>query len=254
MGPQRIAQLDSLLLESEQVALLKSELIGFVSPYYFYKYEPEISGILEAIVLSQMFSGSTIGSRLQNIKYTSSSTTKLYFILLSIFGKWIYKRMPYFAASKNLLEHPDYLILDKIFQAYKVFDLMNYLAFLHKGKFRSLLERLLNFELGDIMPNSQRVLFYDFMNRQLLWNTLNQFYEQFSHLNILEKLNGFVRPFKSLRKVTREKADGVCVICEEERITVKYQNECGHVYCYLCVANLSNCPSCNSFLKLERTM
>lgn len=57
--------------------------------------------------------------------------------------------------------------------AYSTASLMNLMLFLRKGRYRSLLERLLGARLVYKEPNMSRVISFEYLNRQLVWQELS---------------------------------------------------------------------------------
>ncbi|CAK0781583.1 hypothetical protein CVIRNUC_005413 [Coccomyxa viridis] len=57
---------------------------------------------------------------------------------------------------------------------FKLASLLNFIVFLHSGKYRSLLERLLGARLVYTKGSMARALSFEYLNRQLVWHELSE--------------------------------------------------------------------------------
>jgi hypothetical protein len=65
--------------------------------------------------------------------------------------------------------------------AYSAASLLNLMMFLRHGRYRSLLERLLRARLVYKEANMSRVISFEYLNRQLVWQELSVRVPQVSH-------------------------------------------------------------------------
>ena len=156
--------------------------------------------------------------------------------------------------------------------AYSALALLNLLAFLNRGRYRTLTERTLHTRLVYGEPHAQRMVSYEYLNRQLVWRELSEL-----ALFVLPLVSG-----PSLRRAASrafgmagvgtavrgggvadegaEGAEGVaeggadvqlCAECGGEPAGARYAAvPCGHHFCYYCVAARREadrgytCPRC----------
>lgn len=161
-------------------------------------------------------------------------------------------------------------ILSKLDHTFKVLNLVNFTLFLLNGRYPSLTHRILGISLTPIVTdllkfNGNNVNF-EFQNRQLVWNVMTEFLVFTLPLLQLNKLQkSFKRVFspKKEKKVAGRNLTqftnlpvSQCAICHENNfknvimglktppssgtVTNPYVTNCGHVYCYVCIATRFN--------------
>ena len=62
--------------------------------------------------------------------------------------------------------------------AYSTASLVNLMLFLRNGQYRSLLERILRARLVYKEPNMSRVISFEYLNRQLVWQELSVWFRR----------------------------------------------------------------------------
>lgn len=156
-------------------------------------------------------------------------------------------------------------LLDALGSIHSVLTLVSFTAFLVTGHYRTLLDRVLRMRLVPPSRNVARDVSFEYLNRQLVWHAFTEFL-----LFVLPLLRiGRWRRWwaRLLRKLRSEGSGGgggddetvgelgflperTCAICYRETdaasttgggratdITNPYEAvECGHVYCYVCLA------------------
>lgn len=179
-------------------------------------------------------------------------------------------------------------ILTKISDAIKLLNLANFTLFLVNGKYPSLTHRILGVSLTPIVTdllkfNGDKVNF-EFQNRQLVWNVMTEFLVFILPLLQLKKLrkmaHNMLEPYRRRKGKKEEKSASVysglplsqCAICHRNNelsdrksanslffVTNPYVTNCGHVFCYICLATRFNalesgdedaeaCPRCSTKL------
>eukprot|EP00877_Chromochloris_zofingiensis_P014144 jgi/Chrzof1/8984/Cz03g31260.t1 len=151
---------------------------------------------------------------------------------------------------------------------YKVGVLANLWVFLYEGKYRSLLERILGARLVYKQANMSRLVSFEYMNRQLVWQELSEFLLFLLPLINVARLKQFIMgvfpklPIISGTSTTGEllegwtvakdnsgktghassptdadlQAAGPCPICGIQEILVPFVAlPCRHVFCYYCL-------------------
>ncbi|WPK24488.1 hypothetical protein PUMCH_001762 [Australozyma saopauloensis] len=165
----------------------------------------------------------------------------------------------------------------------KIAGLINFVLFLVQGKYSSLLHRVLGIVItplnADLLKFNGDNVSFEFQNRQLVWNVMTEFLVFVIPLLQVQKWRRLVHSMLSRRGQgavsTNEKTQtkystlpiSQCAICIEmseangikaasTQITNPYVTNCGHIFCYICLATRKNamengsdqaelCPRCN---------
>jgi len=155
------------------------------------KIQPELTAILQLLIyrFSTFETDSSFGDRLQNLKYvqhgsgTSSKlplTTrrKLFHAFLTIGLPYLWTRFNRkISYDWNWSELPNTSVKKKVWQycnrielLLKSLNLLNFMVFLFNGKYRNMVDRLLQMRLTYARPLMVRHVSFDYMNRELVWN------------------------------------------------------------------------------------
>lgn len=166
----------------------------------------------------------------------------------------------------------------------KIASLVNFVLFLVQGRYSSLLHRVLGVVITPLNPdllkfNGDNVSF-EFQNRQLVWNVMTEFLVFVIPLLQVQKWRRLVHSMVTKRRKNSDSRVEAaptkyhslplaqCAICIEvaeasgiraasTQITSPYVTNCGHVFCYICLATRINaiengselaelCPRCNT--------
>jgi peroxin-2 len=130
---------------------------------------------------------------------------------------------------------------------YRAAHMLNFVAFLWNGRYRSLLERVLRMRLGYAQPRAAAQISFEFMNQQLVWQAFSDFMLFLLPLvnfgwirQLLVRLYRVVRPLKkpSAAEVAAAAATaGSCAKCDANPITSPFRAvPCGHTFCYYCLS------------------
>lgn len=182
---------------------------------------------------------------------------------------------------KNLLIKYRIKILTYLDNILKVLSLSNFILFLIDGRHANLIYRVLLISLTPIVPDLLKFngnnVNYEFQNRQLVWNVMTEFLVFTLPLLQLNKLRSFASKIIPLKKKLNNNKSkyanlplSKCAICHDinqkalsmgqktfessATITNPYITNCGHVFCYVCLAGKFNymsvsgeplkCPRC----------
>lgn len=166
-------------------------------------------------------------------------------------------------------------ILSKMNNSFKLLNLINFTLFLVNGRYPSLIHRVLGISLTPIVTdllkfNGNKVNF-EFQNRQLVWNVMTEFLVFIMPLLQLRKLKRMTTKMLSPYKKDHQRDAGAtptftpytnlptsqCAICYNNNdiaslsnknstvstscmVTNPYITNCGHIYCYICIATKFN--------------
>jgi len=195
----RIGQLDAELLDQELVQLLLEPLIkalSFVNSA-FKSYQAELTLLVQLTLykFSVWDAGASYGARLQGLKYSAPSTKSSYIARcglpvgrllihgsLTLLVPYLHTRIRAHALSHSWPEAPSsdrrrraWELLTRLESMHGLLGLVNFVAFLLNGRYRTLAERLLGMRLVPARRLSKRDVSYEFMNRQMVWHAFTEF-------------------------------------------------------------------------------
>jgi len=197
--------------------------------------------------------------------YPLSKSQKLGYYFLVTGGRWAWARLniKVIDAGWSLLpqDHPyrQLTILMRYLElGYRIFTILNFLVFLSDGKYRSLVERLLRMRLVYIRSRVSRLISFELMNQQLLWQGLS---ELLHFLLPLINFYGILAFFKKIKKwfgFGATLSQEGCPVCHVNPINLPYVASCGDTFCYYCLRgsrmaeNPYRCPRCNTIVRSQR--
>lgn len=176
----------------------------------------------------------------------------------------------------------------------KVLESINFVLFLVQGKYSSIRHRILGISvtpvIADLLKFTGNNVNFEFQNRQLVWNVLTEFLVfilpllQLQKLrrtlrNIIPRSSSYSKVFVSPQPIKTKHtnlASAQCAMCIDfveangilavsTQITNACVTNCGHVFCYVCLAARFNaikngseeaegCPRCRVKLTLFRPL
>ncbi|CAB3986924.1 Peroxisome biogenesis factor 2, partial [Paramuricea clavata] len=130
---------------------------------------------------------------------------------------------------------------------HKFLGILNFIVFLQDARHKSLLERALGIYTVFCKKQAPRVVYFEYMNRDILRSGLAEFL-----FCILPMIN-IPRLRNTLLRLMWKKPDAMedgkallmshCGVCGELPTNV-HQTRCGHMFCYICIkANVMGDPS-----------
>lgn len=271
----RVDQLDSLELDDQLFAVLKSQLTGafkyFERSRFLTFWTLEVDAIVKAALFSVLLlqnQPATVGQSLVDLSMVDKSGKplmkwKLCSILLLLAGtEWFRERCLVSALNSvvrdQIRAERFATITDGVIRLAGVF---NFYAFITQNRYPSLLYRLFGIQLYYSKPPSMRQPDYETLSRELLWTSFAEFLAFLLPIinssrsrsffrNALRKLYGNQQMTGGSAVHERSLADyKTCGICSRLP-TQPHEIGCRHVYCYYCIASnvLSDekfeCPQC----------
>ncbi|KAI0081839.1 hypothetical protein K474DRAFT_1635257 [Panus rudis PR-1116 ss-1] len=192
----RVGQLDAELLDQELVQVLQepvTKALGLVHSAFRARFQPEITLLLQLTLykFSVWDSCASYGARLQGLRYSvhhSRSHSRLPLRTLLIHGAlttlvpYLHTRIRAHALSNAWPDAPSsdrrrkaWESLTRVESAHGLFALLNFIAFLWDGRYRTLPDRLLGMRLISSRRLTKRDVSYEFMNRQMVWHAFTEF-------------------------------------------------------------------------------
>ncbi|KAF9164302.1 peroxisome assembly protein (Peroxin-2) [Actinomortierella ambigua] len=287
----KVSQLDAELLDDELLETMKDQLWSAFalfkasSPTIKERVKPELTLLLNLVMykFSVYDMGATYGSQLQNLVYRNerkhkgglqstatdaplTQNQKIAYGVVTVGGSYLTERLNRIVTEQGWGELPDdnikkrvWTVLQKTGGAFRILSLLNFLAFLYSGKYRSILERVLSMRLVYAQRASNRQASFEFLNRQMVWHAFTEFLMFLVPLINVSKLKRNVKnmllpaAFQSSNDLAMLPKH-ICAICHENNNAVSatagagtpgtvmstvihnpYVTSCGHVYCYYCV-------------------
>jgi peroxin-2 len=195
----RVGQLDAELLDDELVELLKGqvgEALKYVAGGHLKdEWSEEILLALRAVLfkLTIWDNDATYGAALQNLKYTDarhdgavlvppSRVQKTMYGLVTVFGKYAWTRWEDWLVDQDdgySDPNPRVRRLSRLTatlsNVYSAAAFVSFLAFLLKGRYRTLLDRVLRMRLAPPTSQVSREVSFEYLNRQLVWHAFTEF-------------------------------------------------------------------------------
>ncbi|KAJ6628748.1 Pex12 amino terminal region-domain-containing protein [Mycena sp. CBHHK59/15] len=189
----RVGQLDAELLDQELVHLLQEPISKALnSP----RWKPELSLFIQLVLykLSVWNKGATYGAKLQDLRYvvprpsgrlSPSGLPRRILLLhgtLTVLVPYLHTRLRAHALSRAWPDAPSsdrrrkaWEILISLESTHALVALLSFIAFLWDGRFRTVVDRLLNMNLVPSRRLVKRDVSYEFMNRQMVWHAFTEF-------------------------------------------------------------------------------
>ncbi|KAJ2862907.1 peroxisome assembly protein (Peroxin-2) [Coemansia aciculifera] len=282
----RVSKLDADLLDDELTDMLRepvSKAMSLLRPQLVDKHRLEIDTAIKA-VLFWLSAGSasrraTYGQSLQNLTYETTGHRDVLrrlrmFGALSIGGAYGWSKLTSYMAANGWADAPQnsirrkiWRVLDRLERVTRVATLVNFLAFVATGQYKTLIERVLGLRLVFARPQVAHSVSFEFLNRQLVWHAFTEFVMfALPLVNPARARRWAVRNARAvlgLPAVTIDPAvaalpEHICAIChsvEAASTSVSpdsvagmfadpskscaavnpYVAKCGHRYCYVCI-------------------
>ncbi|CAM6086371.1 unnamed protein product [Calypogeia fissa] len=283
----RVNQMDAARLDEEMKAMLKEQLLKVFSlaqSGLLLRYEPELNAFLDLLIwrLSIWVDRPTPGNALMDLRYRNERSydaivaagrartglegegltkfQKLCYCLAMVGGNYGWTRLQLLStfqrwghSERNSWPRRIWALLQKSEGVYKVADCVNVLVFLYTGRYRTIIERVLKARLIFGGPRLNRLISFEYMNRQLVWHEFSELLLLMLPLLKMISFKKILAPFSSGQTAALNLREDACPICEASPVTVPYTTiPCGHLYCYFClrtrcISNSSfHCLKCNT--------
>ena len=234
----RVDQLDASELDQNIADILQHQFLQIFTPLEslrIQQLEPELKALIRFLLWKYSLGTGdcTFGQRMLSLTYTQSSRTPvqkagLFFTLvvtewLMDRGDWLSSKFPTIAPLHKWLEHST--------TALKLLSLLNFIVFLIQGCYPTLKERLLGLQLVPTRPQTLRDVSHSYMTREIMWHGFSEFL-----FFILPHFNLFALWSRIKRLCSTVTTDHqLCAFCETTP-TMPHLSNCGHMYCYYCLA------------------
>lgn len=196
----RVAQVDAELLDDELVELLKGQaadaLKYFGGGHLHDDWSAEMLLALRAVLfkLTVWDHDATYGAALQNLKYTDARRDgpvlvaparlqKSLYGLVTVVGKYAWTRWEDWLLDQDDghdgPSSPRIRLLsrwtERLTTAHSAAALVSFLVFLVRGRYRTLLDRVLRMRLAPPTSHVSREVSFEYLNRQLVWHAFTEF-------------------------------------------------------------------------------
>ncbi|ODN79814.1 hypothetical protein L202_03711 [Cryptococcus amylolentus CBS 6039] len=195
----RVSQLDSDELDEALVSMLGERVSRSLDNFrssMSWDLKPELELVIKLVVFRfgvwDPLSRSSPGAKLQNLKLVldprsrlkSTRNALLLYLILHppLFLSYILKRIRQHALSQQWPDLPQHdwrlkcwKAIGRVESVANMWAAVSWAMFLWDGKYPSLLLRLLGLRLTPSQPHLSKLVSYEFMNRQLVWNAFTEF-------------------------------------------------------------------------------
>ncbi|KAI0347523.1 hypothetical protein BDW22DRAFT_1387859 [Trametopsis cervina] len=194
----RVGKLDAELLDQELVNVLQepvSKALSLVNSAFKTRFEPELVLLIQLTLykFSLWDTGASYGAKLQGLKYVwakkssgqlSSLPRKLLIVhgTITLLIPYIHTRIRAHALSRAWPDAPSsdkrrkaWELLTRLESTHSLLALLNFVAFLWNGSYRTLTDRVLKMRLVSTQRLTARDVSYEFMNRQMVWHAFTEF-------------------------------------------------------------------------------
>ncbi|GAV64446.1 LOW QUALITY PROTEIN: Pex2_Pex12 domain-containing protein [Cephalotus follicularis] len=265
----RVNQFDAASLDIEMSAMLKEQKVfSLMKPGILFQYEPELEFLIWRF--SIWVDKPTPGIALMNLRYRDERSVearpkvrtglegpgltvaqKIWYCIATVGGQYIWACLQSFSAfrrwgdsERRLLTRRAWILIQRIEGLYKAASFSNLLIFLYTGRYRNLIERVLRARLVYGTPNMNRVVSFEYMNWQLVWNKFSEMLLLLFPLLNSSIVKKFLSPF-SKDKSGSTTDDTACPICQASPTIPFLALPCQHRYCYYCLR--TRCTAAPSF-------
>ncbi|XP_050539934.1 peroxisome biogenesis factor 2 [Daktulosphaira vitifoliae] len=260
----RVTMLDALVLDDHITKVFIDQTfkaLRFFPSWIINNLNAEINASLELLLsyYSIKNSKATFGQQLLGVKYNSDQLSNKKIVLLHFFtigASYISSKLD--NPSKNFINKISYL--ENISSILKFFSFLNFLLFLHQGKYPILAQRLLGLSQES---TRRRVIGYEYMTRELLWHGFSELllftlplinYQSMKHKVGRIIYSQSKDSTKYIEKTPILNARTVCSICQDKPI-IPHHIKCSHVFCFYCINSMRlvddkfECPECFHYEK-----
>lgn len=245
-----------------------------------FHYEAELDAFLEFLIwrFSVWVDKPTPGNALMNLRYRDeravvtrgkevrtglegqglSVSQKIWYCLAMVGGQYLWARLQAFSAFRRWGDTEQrsfarylWILMQHVEGIYKAVSFSNLLLFLYSGRYRTIIERVLQARLVYGSPNMNRSVSFEYMNRQLVWNEFSEVLLLLLPLLKSSSIKKILLPFSKEKTPGSSNDDEMCPICLKSPSTPFVALPCQHRYCYYCIstraaaANSYRCARCN---------
>ncbi|KAJ2783306.1 peroxisome assembly protein (Peroxin-2) [Coemansia javaensis] len=256
----RVGKLDAGLLDDELAAMIRepvADALALVRPGAAERYRAELDVAIRA-ALFWLSAGAaarraTYGQGLQNLRYAGRAGLGLRLHVLgalAVGGPYAWARAVGAMARRGWADAAPgsararlWRLARRAEQLARAAALVNFVAFIATGRFRSVAERALGLRLVHARPQLAHAVSFEFLNRQLVWHAFTEFVLFALPLVSASRARAWVvrRARRLLRLPAADPAlaalpAAACAVCRAAPAANPYAAECGHRYCYVCIA------------------
>ncbi|XP_066356694.1 peroxisome biogenesis protein 2-like isoform X2 [Miscanthus floridulus] len=262
--------------------LLKEQLLkvfSLVKPGLLFQYEPELDAFLEFLIwrFSICVDKPTPGNALMNLRYRDERAApitgkevrtglegpglsvyqNIFYCISFVGGQYIWSRLQSFSAFRQWgdseqrpLARRAWGLVQNAEVLYRAASFFNLLLFLHGGRYKTIVERILKARFVYGSPNMNRAVSFEYMNRQLVWNEFSEMLLLLLPLLNSSSVKKFLLPFSKDKSAGSSGNEADCPICRSSPSIPFIALPCQHRYCYYCLRTRSatssyRCPRCN---------
>lgn len=252
----RVGQVDAELLDGELVSILKDQVCEalkyFGGGHLHDDWSAEIMLALRAVLfkLTVWDHDATYGAALQNLQFTDarrhgpiltppSKTQKSLYGLVTVFGNYAWTRWEdWLVEQEDGYDEPSLRMrrLSRLTSALSTVHsgaaCISFLVFLFRGRYRTLLDRILRMRLAPPTSQVSREVSFEYLNRQLVWHAFTEFLLFVLPLIGIQRWRRWItRTWRKTKEIVRagpqdgDKANGEYGFLPERTCAICYQDQ-----------------------------
>jgi peroxin-2 len=249
---RRVLQLDAIHLQEELTDSFFRQCLQCCK-YCFTegiaRFKPEVKAALQCLLMHQslLANGATFPQSMLGLRFTYRGRWRVIaFILLYVASRWYRDREDLMNRSLARVIGVNHWTLKKISSlieaTLKLFALWNFVLFLVRGRYPTILERILGLHMVPSRPAGLQEPSTEYTNREELWHGFTEFVTcVLPFVNVVALKNWTVHtlihylPRLKPALVSNEVGVSLCAVCGDAP-TLPHLGSCGHVFCYYCIS------------------
>ena len=185
----RVNQLDAMVLEDELTSSLKAHFVRifkYLPIDFVMRFEVEMDYLIRSLIYYFCIhrERGLNGDKLQNIQFGRRLTAKQkrFYLLFTVILPYSFKKWIRFMndrgdrdAERGSVRRKIFILCQRASILLRILSLLHFIHFLFDSKYRSPIHRVLGVRMEYIDRNLSRMVSFDFMNQQIVWNEISNF-------------------------------------------------------------------------------
>ena len=252
MAASRVFQLDATQLQDELVDTFvrqSAECCKYCFTEGFSRFKPELKAVIQFFLLHQslLSDRATFPQSMLGLKFDYDGKKKaLIFIGLYVGCRWYSERTDVVNGLVSSLTGINYWAANKVSSLLeailKIFSLVNFILFLLRGRYPTILDRVFNMRMVPSRPHTVQQPAAQYTNSEILWHGFTEFVMcvlPFVNVTFIKNWSKhtLMHYFPKLKTALIDPKMGVslCGVCGDTP-TMPHLGSCGHVFCYYCIS------------------
>ena len=241
----RVNQLDTTELDDELYDLLQHQFLEVfknLPSIKLLKFKPELKLLVRFLIWKYSIydESRSFGQMMLDLTYKTKGLQpmtqwqRIALFIGLVMMDWVKERFDLLSLVLPLRVASLEKLLNWILSFVRTLSLFNFIAFLIRGSYPSLKERLLALTMVPTQRQVLRTTNYEYMNREILWHGFSEaIFFVLPHFNLFTLRNWWRKLIPGNAETTIGDYSR-CALCEHEP-SMPHSTNCNHVYCYYCL-------------------